>query len=62
MNQLEKDLLQNIHDSLLESTEKDWEFGSVNDWAIYAKRMKDIVKTNCNSISAILKQPVKNDE
>jgi len=61
MTQLEQDLLANIKVSLIESTEKDWEYGHVEEWSDYAKKMRNNIKLACTVFDVMINQP-KEDE
>ena len=45
MNSTERIVLKELTKSLVESTETSWDYGDVEQWAKFARRMRDVIET-----------------
>ena len=61
MNSLEKSILENLKNSLIDSALKDFNYGDVEEWAELAKRMQTTINTSVSVMEAMLNEPTKED-
>lgn len=62
MTDIERNLLENIKKNLLNSINKDWGVGDVDDWYDYAHKMKHAIENSVPILETLISKEKNTEE